>query len=112
MITKSTAIAGALFATFAATAATATPLTITITNTQGEGGLAIAPFYTAFHNASFDAFEEGEAASAGLEQLAELGGPGLIASEPGCISRFAGRKNRSTISGRTDGYNQHRCQWC
>ena len=81
MITKSTAIAGALFATFAATAATATPLTITITNTQGEGGLAIAPFYTAFHNASFDAFEEGEAASAGLEQLAEVGSPGLIASE-------------------------------
>lgn len=78
---------GAFVALFSATAVSATTLSITVTNNQSDGGFAITPLYTAFHDGSFDAFDVGAPASEGLEALAEFGtgGPanddGTIASE-------------------------------
>ncbi|MEH6524490.1 MAG: spondin domain-containing protein [Sneathiella sp.] len=62
-----------------ATASYATSVKITVTNLAQPGGFAITPLYTAFHNNSFDAFDVGNTASAGLELLAELGDPSVIA---------------------------------
>ena len=56
-----------------ATAASAETLRISIENLQGEGGFSLTPVYSAFHDGTFDAFGIGEAASAGIELLAELG---------------------------------------
>jgi len=66
--------------------ASTTQLEITITNNQGEGGVFLTPLYLAFHDGGFDAFNEGEVASRGLELLAEDGifspmNPESIASE-------------------------------
>lgn len=65
-------------------AAAAATLDITITNHQAEGGLYLTPLLTAFHDGSFDSFDVGATASAGIEALAEEGNPGpLIAANPG-----------------------------
>ncbi len=66
--------------------ASTTQLEITITNNQGDGGVFLTPLYVAFHDGGFDAFNEGEVASLGLEMLAEEGTfspmvPGSIANE-------------------------------
>jgi len=53
--------------------ASTTQLEITITNNQGDGGVFLTPLYLGFHDGSFDAFNEGEVASRGLELLAEDG---------------------------------------
>ncbi len=68
--------AGALVALLSASAVSATSLSITVTNNQGDGGFAITPLYTAFHNGSFDAFDVGAPASEGLETIAEFGRAG------------------------------------
>ncbi len=64
-----------------ATAASAATLSITITNTTGADGFAITPLYTAFHDDSFDAFNVGAAASAGVELIAETGMASAVAAE-------------------------------
>lgn len=56
-----------------ASAAGATSLSITVTNTQGAGGLSVTPLYAAFHNGSFDAFNANAPASVALKALAETG---------------------------------------
>ncbi|MFC3123129.1 spondin domain-containing protein [Agaribacter flavus] len=63
------------------TFANATMLRVTVTNNAQANGLAFTPLYTAFHGASFDAFDVGGTASAGLEALAELGQAMPIAGE-------------------------------
>ncbi|MFK7762030.1 MAG: spondin domain-containing protein [Roseobacter sp.] len=75
------ALAVATAATTAAFSAQATTLQITVTNNQAIGGLSITPLYTALHDGSFDAFNVGEAASAGIEEIAETGAPTTIAGE-------------------------------
>lgn len=50
-----------------------TQLRVTITNTAPTGGTALTPFWLGFHDGSFDLFDGGQAASAGLEQIAEDG---------------------------------------
>ena len=50
-----------------------TDLRITVRNTSEVGGTAVTPFYFGFHDGGFDLFNVGEAASAGLERLAEDG---------------------------------------
>lgn len=62
---------------FAAT----TTLQISITNTSGDSGLSLTPLYLGFHDGSFDAFDVGGTASAGLELLAEEGMFGTLAAE-------------------------------
>lgn len=54
---------------------------VTVENNASVGGLSFTPLYSAFHSAAFDAFDVGGTASAGLEQLAELGGASTLASE-------------------------------
>lgn len=71
-------LAGALLLAPAAHAAT---LEIIITNTAQDGGFAITPVYSAFHDGSFDAFDAGSAASAGVEQIAETGNPSGLPGE-------------------------------
>jgi len=58
-----------------------TELRISIKNTSGEGGTALTPFFAGFHDGSFDLYEGGEAASAGLEALAEDGNNAVVAGE-------------------------------
>ena len=53
--------------------ASAVSLKISITNNSGVGGLTLTPLYTAFHDGTFDTFDTGSAASAGIEALAEDG---------------------------------------
>lgn len=58
----------------------AATLEISITNTAQTGGFALTPFFTAFHDGSFDAFDVGGGASASVEALAEVGdASGLVA---------------------------------
>lgn len=73
---RSRALLGATFGAAVAAgagAASAETLRISIENLQGEGGFSLTPAYTAFHDGAFDAFDAGEAASPGVELLAELG---------------------------------------
>ncbi len=72
------AVCGA--ALLAGSVASATTLEVTVTH-NGNTGLFITPLYTAFHNGSFDAFDVGSAASAGLAQIAETGNPAAIRAE-------------------------------
>lgn len=64
----------------AAGAAQAVTLEISVTNTAQVGGFALTPFFTAFHDGSFDAFDVGGGASGSVEALAEVGdASGLVA---------------------------------
>ncbi len=55
---------------------------VTVTNTQGEGGTFLTPVWFGFHDgANFDLYTRGEAASLGLERLAEDGFTTAIAAE-------------------------------
>ncbi len=48
-----------------------TGIRIVATNTSDQGGTFLTPFWFAAHDGSFDLYNRGEAASAGLEALAE-----------------------------------------
>ncbi len=61
--------------------ATTTDIRVSVQNTSGEGGTFLTPVYVGFHNGNFDLFESGQAASPGLEQLAEDGSPAGLAGE-------------------------------
>ena len=52
-------------------AASATSVDITFNNSNGFGFL-VTPVYTGIHDGNFDAFDAGQAATAGVEQVAEL----------------------------------------
>ncbi|GAA6209970.1 hypothetical protein NBRC116601_32630 [Cognatishimia sp. WU-CL00825] len=58
-----------------------TELRISVHNTSETGGTAFTPVFSAFHDNSFDVYNLGQAASAGLEALAEDGNNGIIAAE-------------------------------
>lgn len=58
-----------------------TSLRISVRNTSAEGGTALTPFFAGFHDNSFDLYNLGEAASAGLEALAEDGNNSVVAGE-------------------------------
>ncbi|MEM6610750.1 MAG: spondin domain-containing protein [Cyanobacteria bacterium P01_C01_bin.72] len=59
-----------------------TAIRVTVTNTLEEGGTFLTPVWFGFHNGeTFDLFTEGEAASTGLERLAEDGSVEGIAAE-------------------------------
>ena len=71
--------AGILLSAGLTTAASAAVLQITITNTQGDDGLYLTPLLSILHDGSFDAFNEGFAASGEVEDLAEEGMAGGVA---------------------------------
>ena len=56
-------------------------LRITVTNTSPEGGTFLTPFWFGLHNGTFDLGDVGDAASPGLEALAEDGSFDAIATE-------------------------------
>ncbi len=57
-------------------------ITVTVENLQGDGGIFLTPLWFGFHDgADFDLFTAGEAASLGLERLAEDGSIEGIAAE-------------------------------
>jgi len=56
---------------------------VTVTNDAGSGGLYFTPVWTGFHNGTFDLFDSGSPASAGLENLAENGDVSTLNSEFG-----------------------------
>ncbi len=59
-----------------------TAIRVTVTNTQEEGGTFLTPVWFGFHDGeTFDLYTEGEAASLGLERLAEDGSVEGIAAE-------------------------------
>lgn len=64
-----------------ATGAAASTLRITFENLAPAGGPSFTPVYTAFTNGTVDLFNVGDAASAGVEELAELGSFGGVAGE-------------------------------
>lgn len=69
-------IAGAAVAlSMAAGAASAVTVEINVTNNQASGGLSLTPFFSAFHDGSFDTFDPGGFASDYVELLAEEGSP-------------------------------------
>ena len=74
-------LAGAASVLALLSSAHAVPVTVTVTNNQSEGGLTLTPLYVAFHALGFDAFSVGEGASAGIEQLAEIGVPATVRDE-------------------------------
>lgn len=74
-------VATGAFAMLAGSVAHATTIEISITNTTGVGGFSLTPLYTAFHDGSFDAFDVGGSASAGVELIAETGDPSSLPAE-------------------------------
>ncbi len=87
-------LAGTLLAgVFAAGAANAGNVRVTVTNNAGPGGTYLTPVWTGFHDGSFDLFDIGGMASAGLEQVAEVGMTGLLSGE------FAGFGVDGTLPG-------------
>jgi hypothetical protein len=75
--------------------ARAVEVTIHIANLAGSNGVALSPFFVAFHDGTFDPFDAGMAANAGIEAIAELGSSDAIAdsfatSHPAGISGTVG----------------------
>ncbi|MEO0512736.1 MAG: spondin domain-containing protein [Planctomycetota bacterium] len=64
-----------------APAASAQDITVTFENALAPGSTAFTPVFFGLHNGSFDLFNPGEAASAGLEQVAEVGATGTLEAE-------------------------------
>ena len=62
-------------------AASAATVDITITNNSGPNGLYFTPFLNVFHDGTYVPFTEGQAASAGLEELAEVGSTATATTE-------------------------------
>lgn len=58
-----------------------TEIRIAVKNASETGGTFLTPTWFGFHNGSFDLFNSGETASAGLEQLAEDGSAAGLGSE-------------------------------
>ncbi|MEM8801495.1 MAG: spondin domain-containing protein [Pseudomonadota bacterium] len=75
-------LAGITVACLAIGAASAKTVRVTISNDNDlGGGLSLTPLYVAFHNGDFQAFNPGDVASAGIEELAEEGMFGALAGE-------------------------------
>jgi hypothetical protein len=62
-----------LTSTAVAGAASAAQIEITVTNNSATGGLFLTPLLSVFHDGSFDTFDLGTEASAGVEAMAEDG---------------------------------------
>ena len=73
-------LAATAFSAICATSASATSIDLTFNNENGFGFL-VTPVYVGIHDGTFDAFDEGQAATAGIEQVAELPVPPFIADQ-------------------------------
>jgi len=70
--------AGTVLAIAAGASAAPVNVTVSIENLSPIGGSALTPFWTGFHDGSFDLYNMGEAASIGLERIAEDGNTGPL----------------------------------
>ena len=61
-------------------AAQAAQVVVTVTNNAPVGGTYLTPVWVGFHDGNFDTFTAGQAASAGLESLAEDGMVGTLSA--------------------------------
>lgn len=61
--------------------AVAKTINVTIENNSDPNGVYFTPFLNVLHDGTYTPFVQGQAASAGLEELAELGGTSAAASE-------------------------------
>ena len=73
-----------------------TQITVSIENLAPDSGTALTPLWVGFHNGSFDTYNRGEAATPGLERLAEDGdaaalGDEFLTSENGRKEGIVGR---------------------
>ncbi|MEM7542263.1 MAG: spondin domain-containing protein [Pseudomonadota bacterium] len=66
---------------------------VTITNNATAGGTYLTPLWVGFHNGTFNSFDVGAAASAGIEAIAEDGNPGPLGT------LFAGNGQDGVIGG-------------
>ena len=56
-----------------ANTAEARPISVTLTNTSPTGGVGLSPLWVGFHDGTFDTYNVGAAANAGVKQTAEDG---------------------------------------
>ena len=61
-------------------AAQSVTVNVTFENLSPAGGLYLTPVFTGFHDGGFDLFDSGGSASAGLEDIAEIGQTGTLAT--------------------------------
>jgi len=86
-------MATAAVAAMLAVPAAAGTVKVTITNNSDANSLFLTPFLNVFHSGDYNAFEGGQAASAGLRELAEVGSTGTAAAEA-----LAGGAERQTVT--------------
>ena len=70
---------------------------VELENLAPDGGNFLTPVWVAFHDGSFDIFDEGGMASAGLESIAEDGATGTLGAE--FEASGAGSRHATVISG-------------
>lgn len=58
-----------------------TTVTLNFTNLSGANGVALSPFFVAFHSGSYDAFDTNETASSAIKAIAEAGNGGLLSTD-------------------------------
>ena len=94
LIKKTHIILPALFTALAASnSANAIQLQITISNDAGAGGSYLTPVWLGFHDGSFDQFDAGASASAGIEAIAEDGNASVLSAS------FAGNGVDTVVGG-------------
>ena len=80
-------IASSIVAASLALPAAASTVSVTITNNSGDNGLYFTPFLNVVHSGDYTPFEVGQTASAGIEELAEIGSTGTAAGEAAGLDR-------------------------
>jgi hypothetical protein len=94
---KTIALIGAISSTFFVYQADAQQrIKVEVSNNSPQGGVVLTPVWAGFHDGSFDTFEVGSAASAGLESIAEDGAVGTLSAE---FNAVAGRVDMNTEGG-------------
>ncbi len=92
-VKKHSLLAVAASLVLASSVVSAAQIQVKITNNAGQTGTYLTPAWVAFHDGSFDTFTAGDAASAGLEALAEDGNTAVLSSS------FSGSGVDGTIGG-------------
>ena len=92
-----TAVAPLLLAFSIAHPLGAVNVRVTVENLAPDEGNFLTPVWVAFHDGSFDIFDEGAMASAGLESIAEDGATGTLGAE--FEASGAGSTHATVISG-------------
>lgn len=95
---------GLLASTLLASAASATTLEITVVNEQASGGLYLTPLLSIFHDGSYDSFDAGSNATAGVELLAEQGDPSGVIADVNAANTANGTNHATTVIANPGGF--------